>query len=72
MNNALRIFTATYRTLQVIIVFILSLILYLVQMNESNFKYRWSFESCNFNDNNPEGEDNILKTLKKIWKMKRG
>jgi hypothetical protein len=72
MDKAIKILIAILRTLQVIIIFILSLILFVVQINESDFKYRWSFESCNFSNISPIGEDTILKTLKKIWRLKNG
>lgn len=70
MTKVLNILTALLKTIQLILVFLLSLILWVVQINNSDFKCRWSFESCNFKETFPEGEESVLETLKKIWSLK--
>lgn len=65
------------RTLQILIVYILSFLTSLVQFNNSKFKNRWAFETVDW-DSDEAAEDNnfqinVFKTIKlevlKIWKF---
>lgn len=69
MTKIRKIFEATFKTLQLILVYILSLLLFLCQFNNSDFRCRWSFESCDFNSLQPSGDESVINTLKKIWRL---
>lgn len=71
MEKVINILTIVLRTIQLIIVLILSTLTWLVQFNKADFKCRWSFESCNFNNINPIGDESIKNTLLKIWGIKK-
>ena len=71
MNTLINIIIAIAKTLQLLLVLILSLLLHTVKLNNSLFSCRWQFESCNFQDLRPEGDENVIDTLKKIWRFKR-
>lgn len=70
MNKLEKISIAILKTLQLILVLLLSLIITAVQLNNSNFKYRWSFESCDFDKEYPGGDESVIITFKKIWLLK--
>lgn len=71
MGKLINILTMILRTIQLILVLILSTLTWLVQFNKADFKYRWSFESCNFNNINPIGDESVINTLLKIWGIKK-
>lgn len=71
MNTLINIVIAIAKTFQLLLVLILSLLLHTVNLNNSLFSCRWQFESCNFQDLRPEGDENVIDTLKKIWRFKR-
>lgn len=71
MNTLINIIIAITKTFQLLLVLILSVLLHTVKLNNSLFSCRWQFESCNFLDLRPEGDENVIDTLKKIWRFKR-
>jgi len=70
MNRIIHYLFATAKTIQLLFVLLLTSILYLICLNNADFNQRWQFESCNFSDLYPEGDKNILETVKKFWRFK--
>ena len=70
MNRLIYYLFAMAKTIQLLFVLLLTFILYLICLNNADFNQRWQFESCNFSDLCPKGDENILETLKKFWRFK--
>ena len=70
MNRLIHYLFALVKTIQLLFVLLFTLILYFICINNADFNQRWQFESCNFSDLYPKGDENILETIKKIWRFK--